>query len=149
MNLRSLNFFNISRLLIGVLLLTSGFQKLIIPYQNFLLIIQTYEFLPSNLERIAAISVPWVELFLGVFLVVGLWLGVCLKGALVLFTFFVLLITQALLRGLPIGDCGCFGEAFMISPQYMVILDTCLVILLFFMIKFKNKTSRLSLDNMF
>ena len=98
------------RILIGLLFLFSGAEKLINPYQNFLYALQAYQVLPGWAEVAVARSFPWIELFVGIFCLLGLWCEAALNGALVLFAVFVTVIGQALLRGLDIDQCGCFGR---------------------------------------
>jgi uncharacterized membrane protein YphA (DoxX/SURF4 family) len=56
------------RVFIGLVLLASGFEKLISPWQNFLYVVQAYEALPSYLEKATALVLPWVELIVGLFM---------------------------------------------------------------------------------
>jgi uncharacterized membrane protein YphA (DoxX/SURF4 family) len=137
------------RVFIGLVLLASGFEKLLSHYQNFLYVIQAYEIFPAWLEKTAALSVPWVELLIGLFLVLGLWLQWSLKGALVLFGCFIVIVGQALLRHLPIDQCGCFGEAIHILPQYILVFDSLMLLILFALISQPAKTQVLSLDKYF
>ena len=76
------------RILVGSIFVVSGFEKAIGPYQNFLYVVQSYEFLPTTLEEIVARALPWIEIFLGVFLISGLWLKWMLRSALILFAMF-------------------------------------------------------------
>src|SRR4051812_43532449 len=107
----------ILRIFIGMILLGSGVEKLLSPYQNFLYVIQSYQMLPSQLEFLAAVGVPWIELVAGLFMLLGLWLNLALLGAVGLFSSFIIIVGQALIRHLPIDHCGCFGEALHIAPQ--------------------------------
>ena len=77
------------RIFIGIVLLVSGFEKVLSPYQNFLYVLQSYELFPSWLEKVVAMSVPWVELLTGLFMVLGLWLNWSVKSALLLFLCFI------------------------------------------------------------
>jgi hypothetical protein len=60
------------------------------------------------LLNLAAITLPWIEIVAGVFLVLGIWMraSAILLSALTLV--FMVAIGSALARGLDI-DCGCFG----------------------------------------
>jgi hypothetical protein len=137
------------RVIIGAVLLASGVEKLISPWQNFLYVIQAYNMLPSSVEKIAALTVPWVELIVGLFMVLGLWLNWSLKGALVLFASFVIIVGQALLRHLPIDQCGCFGESIHISPQVIIVFDSVVVLSLFWLIRSPSLVKKFSLDQYF
>ena len=137
------------RIFIGLVLLVSGFEKLMSPYQNFLYVIQAYEMLPASLEKLAALSVPWIELLGGIFMLLGLWLNWSLKGSLLLFASFIVIVGQALLRHLPIDQCGCFGENIHIPPHYIIIFDSFMLLILFWLIRHPSKTRVFSLDQYF
>ncbi len=137
------------RLFIGLVLLVSGFEKLISPYQNFLYVIQAYQAFPSWMETAAALAVPWVEFITGIFLVLGLCLNWSLKGAVVLFACFIMIVGQALLRHLPLEDCGCFGEAIHIPPQGIIVFDSFMLLATFWLLRHPSHVNRLSLDKYF
>ncbi|MBI3602028.1 MAG: DoxX family membrane protein [Candidatus Omnitrophica bacterium] len=137
------------RLFIGLVLLVSGFEKLISPYQNFLYVIQAYQMFPSWMETAAALLVPWVELMVGIFLVLGLWLKRSLKGAVILLACFIIIVGQALLRHLPLEDCGCFGEAIHIPPQGIMVFDSLMLLSAFWLLRYPSKVKGLSLDKYF
>jgi uncharacterized membrane protein YphA (DoxX/SURF4 family) len=134
------------RVSIGCLFVVSGFEKLIGPYQNFLYVIQSYEFLSPVLEGLAARWLPWVELLTGVFLIVGLWLKWALRAGYVFFAVFVGVVGQALVRNLPITECGCFGELISFPLPVILTMDSCLLLLMVGMMRRFDKTSRFSLD---
>lgn len=146
---KKINIFVILRILIGSVFVISGFEKLIGPYQNFLYVIQSYAFLNVFWEEVAARVVPWLELFLGVFLIFGLWLGWVLRGLLVLVTAFIFVVTQALVRGLPIDECGCFGGLISFPPPVVLLLDSALLFLSALLLYRLDRTSSLSLDGYF
>jgi len=145
----AIKIFAVIRILIGCLFVVSGFEKLIGPYQNFLYVVQSYEFLPTLIEDIVARVLPWIELFLGVFLIFGLWLKWTLRSTLILFLMFILIVGQALLRGLPIDECGCFGGLISIPLAGVMILDSTLFLITGVLIKQKRHTSFFSLDQYF
>ena len=96
----------ILRTFIGSIFLVSSLGKLLSPYQNFLYVVQAYQFLPSWGEVVVAQVFPWIELIVGVFVLLGLWTPWALRGALVLFAVFVVVVGQALIRNLPLESCG-------------------------------------------
>ena len=141
--------FVIFRILIGLVFLVSGFQKATQPIQNFMYVIESYDFLPYSLVKITAHIVPWVELFVGIFMTVGLWLPAALSAATIFFISFQCLLAQAMWRNLPIDKCGCFGEAFSVPMPVMFLIDTAFMFLcLLLMWKF-HLTMRCSLDHYF
>jgi putative oxidoreductase len=73
--------------------------------------ISRYELLPWIYSALVSIYLPWLEMLLGMLLLIGKFErgALLIIGALLLLFSGALLI--ALLRGLDI-DCGCFGKAF-------------------------------------
>ena len=144
-----IKFFVIGRILIGCLFIVSGFEKLIGPYQNFLYVVQSYEFLPTLLEEMVARTLPWIELFLGVFLVVGLWLKWALRSIGMVIFLFILIVGQALLRKLPIDECGCFGGLISLPLYAVLIFDSMLFLLTGVLLKREKCINIFSLDQYF
>ena len=136
----------LARILIGMLFIVSGGEKLIWPYQNFLYVIESYQILPGALETIVARVFPWIELFLGIFLVLGLWLSQILRGALVTSATFIVVVSQALVRQLPISECGCFGQLISLGLEKIILLDSGIFILILIMLWKFPFVSKFSLD---
>ncbi len=137
------------RILIGSIFIASSVGKLLAPYQNFLYMVQAYELLPSWAEVLVAQVLPWMEIMIGVFLVAGLWTSWALRGAVLLFGIFVVVLGQALLRGLPLESCGCFGAGLHLKPQTVLILDSLSLIITFLLLRNPASTQRFSLDSYF
>ncbi|MHB0996702.1 MAG: DoxX family protein [Elusimicrobiales bacterium] len=105
------------RLCAGGIFIYSGFMKFSAPAEEFAYAIETYKVMPAALAMFAAQTVPWAEFFLGVLLVAGLYVrfsSLAIGGMLV---FFELLLAQAMLRGLNVTNCGCFGSAVSLPIQ--------------------------------
>ncbi|MCF8239972.1 MAG: DoxX family membrane protein [Melioribacteraceae bacterium] len=95
------------RYLIGLVFVFSGIEKIISP-EHFAVSIINYKMFPTEIVNIIAITLPWLELIVGILLIFGLYVrenALIVNAMLLLFTIMVLV---ALLRGLDI-DCGCFG----------------------------------------
>ena len=144
-----INVFVLIRILLGCLFIVSGLEKLLSPYQNFLYVIQSYEVLIKPLEEVVARVLPWVEFFCGVFLFLGLWLRWSLRVLLVLIASFITIVSQAILRKLPISECGCFGQLFSLPLPTVVLMDSMLGVLVATMLARIQKTSALSCDQFF
>jgi hypothetical protein len=143
------DMYAILRLLIGGIFIISGLGKLLSPYQNFLYVIQAYQLLPSWGEILAAQIFPWIELIVGVFVFLGLWTPWSLRGALILFGIFVVVVGQALIRGLPLENCGCFGEWIHLKPQMVIIMDSVSLLLTCILLGNIPRAKKLSLDSYF
>ncbi|MBU2636496.1 MAG: DoxX family membrane protein [Bacteroidetes bacterium] len=97
----------IARVVVGFVLIIASVPKIAEP-STFAKSIQAYQIVPGFLVNLFALSIPWLELVIGIFLIFGLLLrGSSLLSA-VLFSAFSVLIAVSLFRGLSI-DCGCFG----------------------------------------
>ena len=141
--------FLILRIIIGGIFIFSGLATLLSPYQNFLYVVQAYQLLPSWGEVLVAQILPWIELIVGVFTLLGLWTSWSLRGASVLFGVFVVVGGQALLRGLPLESCGCFGEWLHLKPQVVIIMDSVTLLLTLLLLRNIPQTRKFSLDSYF
>jgi len=131
---------------IGGIFVVSGFEKFIGPYQNFLYVIQNYSFLPFFLGEIAARLLPWSEFFLGIFLVLGLWTKWTLRAVMALLLMFMGVVIQALIRQLPITECGCFGGLISFPLPVILALDTTVFVFAWFLSFRMEEAERCSLD---
>lgn len=97
------------RWILGLLFLYAGFEKAFHP-QDFAQIILNYRILPDPLINPTAVLLPWLEIVLGLLLILGRLLpGAVLLGNFLLVVFFAAILFN-LARGLDI-DCGCFSTA--------------------------------------
>jgi len=97
----------VTRLLLGFLFLYSALDKILYP-ARFAEVIYNYRLLPVELLNIHAIIVPWIEITIGVTLLLGVWVtssALLLSGLTVVF---IGLLLSAIGRGLNI-ECGCFS----------------------------------------
>lgn len=93
------------RLIIGGMFIYVAYNKLINP-EEFAKAIKNYDMLPLQVINVMAIILPYIELFAGIFLILGIYKkGSSAIIAVSLFIFIVAL-TTAYARGLNI-DCGC------------------------------------------
>jgi putative oxidoreductase len=139
----------ILRIVIGGIFIVSGLGKLLSPYQNFLYVIQAYQLLPSWGEVLTAQIFPWIELITGLFVFLGLWTSWSLRGALVLFGIFVVVVGQALVRGLPLESCGCFGEWVHLKPQTVIVMDSASLLVVSLLLRNILLARKFSLDSYF
>lgn len=143
------NVFVAFRVLIGLVFIISGIEKIISPYQNFLYVIESYEVIPAFLELFVAHIFPWIELILGIFVVLGLWTKQALVGIICLLVIFIGVVSQAIIRNLPITECGCFGELLVLPLPVVVGFDSTMFVAVVWLFKNISKTSHLSLDSYF
>jgi hypothetical protein len=72
--------------------------------------VYNYQILPNVLVNLTALVLPWLELFLGLCLLAGIWLPGAVLTANGLLILFLAALLFNLARGLDI-NCGCFGTA--------------------------------------
>ena len=99
----------IARVYLGGVFIYAAWGKIIDPY-GFAVAIATYQMMPTNVLNIMAITMPWLELFTGVLLILGVWTranAILINGMMVMF---IIAISAAVYRGLDMGTCGCFAS---------------------------------------
>ena len=104
----------VARLGLAAVWLASGVPKVLDPDGTYVAV-RAYDVLPEAGVEIVAAVLPWVEIALGVLLLLGAGTraAAVLSGGLVLL--FVAGVAQAWARGLSI-DCGCFGGGGAVPP---------------------------------
>ncbi|TNF37756.1 MAG: DoxX family membrane protein [Deltaproteobacteria bacterium] len=111
-----------ARVYLGVVFLMACVHKIAHP-EVFALDIAAYDFLPTELVNGFAIILPWVELVVGVMVVVGFRARAATLLMLLMLVSFIIPLAVALARGLDLS-CGCFapgvGEADPISGWTLV-----------------------------
>jgi len=96
------------RLILGASFLYAGISKIQAPLA-FADNIADFKLLINSLVTPLAISLPVLEMFVGVMLITGFEAGVAAFSGMILTSVFALALVSALIRGLKI-DCGCFGS---------------------------------------
>jgi len=96
-----------ARLVLGAVFIYASIDKILHP-EAFAKAVYNYQILPDSLINLTAITLPWLELILGVFLVIGLFRegSACIATALMLVFLGAMIFNLA--RGLDI-HCGCFS----------------------------------------
>lgn len=110
----------IFRLALGGVFIAAALPKIADPL-GFASDIHNYRMMPLALENLLALTLPWVELLVGLALV----LNIAPKGATllagILMLVFLVAIGQAVVRNLDI-DCGCFGTNDASKTGWMALL---------------------------
>lgn len=98
------------RLLLGLMFVYSGYVKseLNAATLQFAASITGYQILPDSLVFPVARYFPWVEIALGLWILIGWKLRWSAAAASGLMFFFIVLLSVTLFRGIE-TDCGCFG----------------------------------------
>ena len=95
------------RLFLGVVLIWAGAAKVGRPLTAERAV-QAYEIFPMEVAKWIGLALPFLEIVLGVLLVLGLFTRAAAIASTLLMVAFIVGISQAWARGLTI-DCGCFG----------------------------------------
>lgn len=74
-------------------------------------------------------TLPWAELIGGSFFLLGLWTTEAAVSVMAMFGIFITAVGQALIRRLPLGECGCFGELISIPLPAVLAMDTVLLLI--------------------
>ena len=118
------------RLALGLIFILASVDKIIHP-KAFAEIVHNYQVLPDQLVNLTAIILPWVEVFLGLLLILGIWLpGSVLVSNILLLIFFGTLVFNTA-RGINV-HCGCFSTSASPgtpSPAWYIIRDSVFLLL--------------------
>jgi uncharacterized membrane protein YphA (DoxX/SURF4 family) len=109
----------VGRILLGAVFVYAAYTKLRVPWMLFAMSINSYGLLPVWALNVLARALPWLELLLGLLLMVGWklrWVAAC--AAALLLVFFSAMV-RAQSHGLAI-NCGCFGIGEQISAKTLV-----------------------------
>ncbi len=100
----------VSRVVLGGVFLVAGVTKAFDP-GGLASSIRTYELgLPEWFVTFSAVSLPYLEIMLGLYLISGLFTKPSAWATNALMLVFTVALVQGALRGLQI-DCGCFGSS--------------------------------------
>lgn len=139
----------LARLILGGVLLVAGFLK----YQHLdksQMAVRAYELLPIAIANFLGISLPFLEMAVGILLILGAAIRISAAiGGLLMLTF-IIGISQAWARGLSI-DCGCFGGGGQVAPgatNYLpeILRDTALALMAIYLFRFPQ--SKFGLDRL-
>lgn len=108
MKIKKIQIINlILRLSIGGYFIYASYSKIIDPF-TFIEQIRAYEMVPDPINTIMGLFLPWVELFCGIGMILGIFIvpsSVLISGMLLVF---IIALSSAISRGLEI-NCGCTG----------------------------------------
>ena len=100
-------FFIALRLTFGGLLIAACVDKIIHPLE-FAQAVENYQVFGERFARWVAVWLPYLELIVGIFLILGIWYDAAVILNFIMMAVFFIAITQAYVRGLDI-NCGCFS----------------------------------------
>jgi uncharacterized membrane protein YphA (DoxX/SURF4 family) len=118
----------VSRVVVGGVLLYAGFLKAAGPAAEFAAAIMAYNIVPSSLASPLALIIPYLEMWVGLFMLTGFYTRYAALAAAILFTIFLGALGSTLVRGIDLVSCGCFG-ADTLSPHRTLVMDMVLLAL--------------------
>jgi uncharacterized membrane protein YphA (DoxX/SURF4 family) len=104
----------VARLVLAAVWLTAGVLKAVDPDGTYVAV-RAYDVLPRAAVAVVGGVLPWLEIAVGLLLLVGVATRVAAAVSAALLVVFVLGVVQAWARGLSI-DCGCFGGGGAVTP---------------------------------
>ncbi len=134
-----------ARVLVGAVLVYAGATKAAGPAEEFAIVIGSYDLLPREMILTAAAFLPWVEMLLGWSLIFGLRLRAAAISCGALFAAFLFALASVQLKGIPLPNCGCFGDAVHFTPLQASLFDSLMLALCF--LAWKSAPASLSLDS--
>ena len=117
------------RIFVGAVFIYAGWSKLVSPIENFIAVIEGYQFLSQSLISIVVFFLPWLELIFGTFLLSGLLTRVSAGLLGIFLVVYVVLLLRSLLLHLSVSECGCFGSGIVLAPWQALLLDSGLLIM--------------------
>jgi uncharacterized membrane protein YphA (DoxX/SURF4 family) len=126
----------LARLLIGGLFVYASVHKIGDPAQ-FAQAIRNYQFLPPGLTNLVALTLPWIEIIVGGFLILGIQTKPSALISTGLMAAFLVGLFHAYFAGLDI-DCGCFSHdpasPGRITPLTLIRDSSLLIVALFILV---------------
>src|SRR4030042_6377363 len=109
------------RMILGIIWITASISK-ILDMSGFVDTVVAYDLIPQTLAEIYGWLVPWVELYLGCSLILGVLPRVSAAISILLTASFAIASTYALEK-FPDSTCGCFGSFILLSHPVSLTID--------------------------
>ena len=135
------------RLLVGGVLVFSAVTKLPL-HSQFVGVVEGYNLLPGPLAEAYALALPWVELLVGVYLVLGILLRPSAAVTILMGISFTVANVSAIIQGEQFC-ASCFGEAFPLLVSQALTLDILIIIAALLLLLAGGREQLLGLDGWF
>ncbi len=135
------------RVLNGGIFFLFGLGKAVQPHQQFYEVMKVYDILPQQFIPPVGSTLIYVDVIIGIFLFLGLFTRFSAWVVSGLLVFYMVIISQAVLRGIPLENCGCSGGYIELGTTPAQVLTRDLIMLasmLWFL--FAKSRSALRLD---
>jgi uncharacterized membrane protein YphA (DoxX/SURF4 family) len=108
--------FIVARLALAAVFHWAAYTKLRDPWMIFAMEIDAMHIVPGAMVEFLARTMPWLELLIGVLLLLGIKTRWAASVATALLAVFFTTLLVLYLRGFQ-GDCGCFGPGEQLGPK--------------------------------
>ncbi len=124
----------LARYVLGFLFTVAGLAK-VGARAEFEEVITKYDLLPPGSARLVSIGLPWVELAVGVLLLLGIFMSLAATIAASLLIGFIVVAVLNALRGKEAG-CGCFGPRWRTRSGWLTVAarNTALLVLAMYLL---------------
>jgi uncharacterized membrane protein YphA (DoxX/SURF4 family) len=128
------------RIVVGGIFLLFGAIKAFEPKEAFFQSIRDYHILPEQTIVAFAYTMIALEIIVGICFLFGLFTQWAAWGVAGLLLLFIVAITQAIIRGLELSDCGCSGSLIKLgeTPGTVLFRDALMFIAVLWFILKKN-----------
>ncbi len=130
----------ILRIALGLFLSFSGLAK-IMDLADFGRAVNSFGLIPSTWVVLVTIAIPYLELILGLMLLLNLFTRPAYVTALTMLIVFTALSTYKYFSG-DISDCGCFGKLLQRKTDEKLLIENALLMVLFALGFFKLKGTK-------
>jgi len=135
----------IARIILGGIFIYASIDKIAFP-GHFANIIRGYNIIPESLVDLTAFILPWIELIIGILIVIGLFVR---ESSIILTSLLIIFLLSIIIQATkgPIEDCGCFGKMPFISSSnsYFLIIRNLVLIslsIMIFLVEVRRKSIR-------
>lgn len=125
--------------LVGLVFIASGYFKLY-PIENLEYAIMDTGLVGFNLAPFFAKLLIWIELMLGIFLILRIdFNGLVLWTTILMLTVFSIYLSMSLFKGQNQENCGCFGDFIELSTRDSLLKNMLLIVFCSVLVKFQKK----------
>ena len=126
------------RLILGVIFIVASISK-IQDIAKFVSTVASYGILPDSLAHLYGYAAPWVELFVGCALILGVFVRFSAALLIPLTLSFMVASSYALVNAVG-GSCGCFGKFLTLSHPVALTVDVLMLLASLILLLNKGQT---------
>jgi len=135
------------RLLVGGIFVVSSISKFPL-HSKFVEVVQSYQLLPDPMATAYALALPWIELLIGSYLVLGILIKPSTVVTILLSISFLVANISAIVRG-EYYCPDCFGELFPLTVSQAISIDILIIIAAVILFLINGNRELLGFDSWF